>query len=230
MYRLLYNLNKDTRISVENALGCSDPISTGENIGQGTQEGAIISAANVDFTVNKYFKTSTDELSYGDVSLQPLLFQDDISSISTSVKAAQAGNIRMEWAMESKLLDFNLDKSSLMAIGPSKGKKVLLDELNGNPVLLCQKKMKLATKEKLLGDIFSSDGLADSAKATIDSRKWQVVSSIAEIRAVVEDYRSNLLGGILTGLEIWEMSVIPFLLYNSETWTELSKEAIITLY
>ena len=89
--------------------------------------------------------------------------------------------------------------------------------------------MKLATKEKLLGDIFSSDGLADSAKATIDSRKWQVVSSIAEIRAVVEDYRANLLGGISTGLEIWEMSVIPFLLYNSETWTELSKEAIITL-
>ena len=229
LYRLLYHLNKDTRISVKNAIGCSDPIITGENIGQGTQEGAIISAANIDFTVNKYFKTSADELSYGNINLQPLLFQDDITRISTSIKSAQSGNIRMEWAMESKLLDFNLDKSSLMIIGPKNRKNELLKELDDNPVLLCKQKMKIASKEKLLGDIISSNGLADSAKATVDNRKWKVISSIVEIRAVVEDYRSNLLGGIVTGLEIWELSVIPFLLYNSETWTDLSKETLNTL-
>ena len=72
-------------------MGDSEEKETGENIGQGTLEGANISAANIDYTVNKFFKTSLEEVSYGEARLQPLLFQDDISRISTSLKSAQSG-------------------------------------------------------------------------------------------------------------------------------------------
>jgi len=53
---------------------------------------------------------SEDELSYGSIIIQPLLFQDDISGASTSVSAAQSGNKKIEAVMETKLLDLNLDK------------------------------------------------------------------------------------------------------------------------
>ena len=66
--------------------------------------------------INRYFESSKDELSYDLFRL----FQDNNTRVVTSVKSAQAGNVRMKWAMESKLLDFNLDKSCCIVIGPKK--------------------------------------------------------------------------------------------------------------
>ena len=40
-----------------------------------------------------------------------------------------------------------------------------------------------------------------------------------EVRAVVEDCRAMVTGGIITGLEIGEMAVTPYILNNSETWS-----------
>ena len=115
-------MNKDTIISVKTAVGETEEKEIGENIGQGTLEGANISAANIDYTVNRFFKYSKDELSYGESRLQPLLFQDDISRLSTSLEKAQAGNDKMEAVMETKLLNFNLDKSVVIVMG-SKDRK-----------------------------------------------------------------------------------------------------------
>ena len=73
LYRLIFNMNKDTIIRVKTAVGETDEKETGENIGQGTLEGAYISAANIDYSVNKFFMESEDELSYGSIKIQPLL-------------------------------------------------------------------------------------------------------------------------------------------------------------
>ena len=80
--------------------------------------------------------------------------------------------------------------------------------------------------EKYLGDMLSSAGLADSAHATVLKRKGQVISSILDTKAVVEDCRATVLGGIVSGLDIWELAILPYLLNNSETWTKLSKKTI----
>ena len=92
LYGLFFNMNKDTRIRVKTPVGETEEKESGENIGQGTLEGALISAANIDYSINKFFKNSKEELSYGGIYLQPLMFQDDMSRMSTSVHAAQAGN------------------------------------------------------------------------------------------------------------------------------------------
>ena len=40
---------------------------------------------------------------------------------------------------------------------------------------------------------------------------------IYEIKALIEDCRAEVVGGIIAGLEIWEVTVIPYLMNNSDT-------------
>ena len=46
LYRLVYLMNKNTRISVQTPVGATKERDTGEGLGQGTVEGAIASAVN----------------------------------------------------------------------------------------------------------------------------------------------------------------------------------------
>ena len=45
----------------------------------------------------------------------------------------------------------------------------------------------------------------------------------------MDDFRSHTVGGLAAGLLLWEMSVIPMLLYNSETWQEMSNDLVAEL-
>ena len=67
IYRLLYLLNKDTRIKVKTNVGLTSEAETGENVAQGTVESSLLSSANVD----KAFETSPKEISYAEINLQP---------------------------------------------------------------------------------------------------------------------------------------------------------------
>ena len=86
--------------------------------------------------------------------------------------------------------------------------------------------MKQEIKAKYLGDWLSSYGLSDSVAATVKKRKGLVVQSVYEIRAVIEDCRSQVCGGLAAGLDIWEAAVLPMLLYNSDCWMEVTPQTI----
>ena len=83
--------------------------------------------------------------------------------------------------------------------------------------------MKIADHEKYLGDYISSS-LSKSIEVTLEKRKGLVKKAIFEIRAIVNDCRSKQLGGILVGLEIWNLAICPYLLNNSECFTEIKKK------
>ena len=82
VYRLLYEMNRDTVVKVKTPVGDTDEAETGEGLGQGTIVGAILSAANLGQGVEKYFHDSENEVFYGQVRLQPMLFQDDVARLS----------------------------------------------------------------------------------------------------------------------------------------------------
>ena len=229
VYKLMYEMNKDTRISVRTAVGNTEQRETGEGWGQGTIEGAICSAVNLDNGVRDFFATSECEVSYGDMALSPLLFQDDVSRLSLDPLSAQIGNDKMEAMAETKLLDFNLDKSCIIVIGNAKLRKQLEYDFAANPPLLYGTKMKQVSQEKYLGDQISCGGLAASVTATVAKRKGIVLQKIFEIKAVIDDCRSHVTGGIVTGLDIWEMAVIPFLLNNCDSWTGVADTTITEL-
>ena len=229
LYRLLYLMNRNTRISVQTPVGMSGEMDTGEGLGQGTIEGAIASSISLDNGVRDYFKNSEDEAHYHGLPLGPLLFQDDVLRLSLDVNSAQLGNSRMEQVAESKLLNFNLEKSCYVVIGKERRRLEKLKELSQKPIQLCGKNMVHETSVKYLGDIISEKGLADSVTLTINKRKGLVIKAIYDIRCVIDDCRSHTVGGLVAGINMWEQSVLPMILYNSETWQEMSKKDIDTL-
>ena len=132
----------------------------------------------------------------------------------------------MEQVIESKLLDFNLKKSKFMVVGKKSMTKELEEELAGQRIELCGKEMKRSDSEKWLGDYIHCLGNDESIITTIKKRYGLAVSTIMDIRNIVEDSRASITGGMMTGIEIYEMCVIPFLLNNSEVWDHIPKEAL----
>ena len=161
--------------------------------------------------------------------MQPLLYQDDLFRLCLDPFSAQIGNTFMDNVMESKLLDFNLDKSCYIVIGSKEAKAEVRKELENNPLTLSGKLMKEVESEKYLGDYISAYGAADTAFQTVTKRHQKAMNAIQETKAVIEDCRADVIGGIVAGLEIWEIAVIPYLINNSETWAYMTEKAVEVL-
>ena len=55
-------------------------------------------------------------------------------------------------------------------------------------------------------------------------RKVHIYSQRCQrVLPIIEDYRSNYNGVLMTGVQLWEMSVIPTLLNNAGTWTNIDQ-------
>ena len=145
---------------------------------------------------------------------------EDLNRLAESREAAQYGNDLIEKVMESKLLDLHCDKSSYLLFGSKSARNKLQTELKDNPLNLCGIPMKEVKAIKFLGD-YVSHSLEDSVHQTVSKRIGIARQSIYEIRAVVEDARSKTLGGINVAFTIWSVAVIPMLLWNAETWTNI---------
>ena len=129
VYRLMYKLNENTQIQVNTPVVMSEKEDVGESVGQGTVEGAVISAVNLDSGVRDFFRNSVDEVNYFGLELAPLLFQDDVARLASSVSSAQSGNDRMDCVAASKLLQLHKDKSCFTVFGSKKAKQHISQEL-----------------------------------------------------------------------------------------------------
>ena len=107
-------------ICVQTHVGNTEECDSGEGVGQGTLEGALVSAVSLDTGVNDFFSGSEYEVSYAELVIQPLLYQNDVARLSTDLGSVQMGNTKMEAVAETQLLDYNLDKSCNVVIGINK--------------------------------------------------------------------------------------------------------------
>ena len=113
-YRTFYLLNKRTNIKIKTGCGMTDGEDVGEIIGQGSGGAALVSQVNLDHGVNDMFCGSTDEVYYGTVRVQPVIFQDDILRLGDSLPSVIAGNVKMDAIMNQKKLKFNADKTGFI--------------------------------------------------------------------------------------------------------------------
>ena len=226
LYRLLFEMNKNTKISVQTPVGLTEERDTGEGVGQGTLEGAIVSAVNLDNGVNDFFHDSEYEVSYGNVDLQPLLYQDDVARLSLDIETTQMGNNKMEVMAETKLLNYNLEKSCYIVFGTKSVRNDMINKLKTTPLTLCGANVIQEEQAKYLGDQLCGLGLADSVAATVGKRRGMVTRTIFEVRTVIDDFRCQVAGGLTAKLDIWEMAVLPMLLNNADCWMNITNKTV----
>ena len=176
--------------------------------------------------MNSFSKSSQWEAFYGSVRLQPSLYQDDIGRMVSNLLAAQAGNTFLSTMMESKLLNFNVLKSVFLVVGNCEETEKIKEQVTEKPLMLSGKIMKNVVQYDYLGMVVHEGGAGASAAATVNKRVGRVKQLIFEIKAVLEDCRLETVGGLISGLDSWEMMVLPYLYFSSECWTDISKETL----
>ena len=224
-YRTWSLLNSNTNIRVKTGVGYTDWSQEGAMIGQGTGGGALVSQLNLDRGVVDMFSGSEDEVRYGSVRVLPLMFQDDIMRVAASVEAGRAGSAKMSYIMNSKQLTLNPDKTGFILCGKGKNVQMAKQEIARSPIWCGNFQTLEKVSDKWLGDIFHQSGLAESVVATIKDRVAKVKAACFEAAAIVDDWRSQCVGGFLCALDLWELAILPTLLYNAATWVEIPKQA-----
>ena len=221
--RLWAKLNGNTEIKVRTGVGESESVNVGAVVGQGTIGGALVSQAVLDEGVKEHFTPgSEDEVNYGEVAGGPCMFQDDLIHASTSIQKAREASRKINLVMKKHALKLNKDKSVMIIMGTKSQKKAISDEIETNPIMCGEVKMKMKEADKWLGQQISSGGLAESVAATVAAREAKIRGAALEIANIVNDWRSEAVGGMNAALLLWEACLIPSLLQGSSTWTEIS--------
>ena len=128
--------------------------------------------------------------------------------------------------MKQKQLRLHKDKTTYILFGSEARKQEIRKQLSVEPLVCGSLLLKEKESEKYLGEIFHTGGLGRSALETIKSRAGKIKAVSYEIKAIIEDYRAEVVGGALCGIELWQMCALPSLLSSSSTWMEITPEAI----
>ena len=226
--RCWYKLNRETQIRVRTGAGMSGSRNVGAVVGQGTIGGALVSQAVLDDGIQEHFEPGGQgELRYGDVLMAPVLFQDDIlhGVDGVDLEAAREGNRKMNLLAKERALKWNSTKTLCILIGTKKQKKIFSKNIKEIPLMLGEFEMKEAQTDKWLGQQISAKGLADSVLKTIEAKEGKIKAACLEIAAVVEDWRSQVVGGMDSALTMWEACCVPSLLHGAGTWVEITPAA-----
>ena len=215
--RMWYLMNKDTKISIKTAFGMTKEAVIGDCLGQGTAGAGLVSAANLDMGLQKYFKQSREVMNYGQIRIQPLCYQDDVSSPCFNIEMAKKQAKMMTRMLKEKTLTAHPDKSGILLLGSKTYKEKMKRELKDSEIYLDNFHLKVKPQDKYLGQIFASD-LSTSALATVKEREGRIKGAAIEVKAIIEDYQMQAMGGLVAAWELWERALVPSLLSGAGTW------------
>ena len=162
-----------------------------------------------------------DEMSYGDVPLAPLIFQDDVIHTVGGLREARLSNEKTDRAVKKLNLTLNQDKTTFLIIGSRKQKQSILKELEEKPLMCGEFKTEMQPSFKWLGQTLSEGGLSESVSATVEARAGKIRGACLEVAQIVNDWRSQAVGGMETAFLLWESCCIPSFLHGAGTWTDI---------
>ena len=90
-------------------------------------------------------------------------------------------------------------------------------QLITNPIMCGKSEMKQAEKEKWLGQQISARGLAESVAETVAAKEGKIKAACIEVANIVNDWRTEIVGGLETAMISWEACIIPSLLHSCST-------------
>ena len=143
---------------------------------------------------------------------------------SKDINCLRAGNVKQDCVLRQKQLEAHPTKSCYLIFGSEQFKAKAKHECAEKPVMLGKIQMKEKQSEFYLGDVLCSEGLTASIQATIQDRTARVKGSIYELRSLVEDFRMQAVGGMMAAIDLYESCIVPSLLTNCGTWTEMTEK------
>ena len=125
--------------------------------------------------------------------------------------------------MDLKLLEVHPDKCCHLIL-EHKNVNNIRNEIEQNPLKYKSSTIKEKNKEKWLGETIHNEGVEASIKATINDRKGRVKNAIFELNAIMEDTKMMIIGGVKGALSIWEIGILPMMIHNCDTWTDIDDD------
>ena len=227
-YRLWHQLNEDTKISVLTSVGETDSVTVKNSIGQGGMAAALASSLNIGCAVAETFKSHSSS-SIGEIPLNSLILQDDISKINDTLEDPRKGCKMLDSTLKRKLLSVNYDKSKFLVIGSNKYRNKILHDIEKAPMKMGGVEINHSEKEKYLGDVIHEKGCRESVNATIKMRMCSLISKCDEIIQLSESPFMGGTGNSLPAIKLFEAQIIPALLYNCESWIVISDNQVAEL-
>ena len=178
MYRMWFKMNAKTVISVATPSGMTKPGEAGELCGQGSAGAALASQLDIDLGISCYFKSSSEEASYGSVRIQPQTFQDDILRVAPTLASARSGNIKLHMMLSERLLKCHPKKTCFILYGSKAYKDQIIQELESSPLKFGDFSMLEKNQDTYLGDVLNTNGLSSSVEATVTQRLGKVKGAI----------------------------------------------------
>ena len=224
-YRMWYKLNEDTDIRVKTSVGLSSVARIKDSIGQGSVGAALVSSLNIGSAIKDTFGNEKST-KIGNLYLNSLIFQDDISKLNDTLEQAREGCKRIDKTLQQKLLSLNYDKSNFLIIGSGKFRNNTLKEIKAKPMVMGSGTVNHSNSEKYLGDIINEKGCEQSITDTIKERKRKLKSKCDDIIQIAD---APIMGGLNCGsiaFKLFNAQIIPSLLHNSESWIGITKKHI----
>ena len=90
-----------------------------------------------------------------------------------------------------------------------------MTETSEQPLRVGQVVLERSESLTYLVEIIHESGLAAIVSATVDLRVSRIRGAIFEIKALCEDYRMQICGGMVGAINLFEACIVPRLLANS---------------
>jgi hypothetical protein len=125
-----------------------------------------------------------------------------------------------------KQLSVNHDKCKYLILGPKKSRDNTLKELLKEPMTMGGLVIKHAGSEKYLGDLVNELGCKQSIDDTIKERMRKLTSKTNDIIMLADAPIMGADGTSMAAIKLYEATVVPALLFNSESWIGITEAQI----
>ena len=204
IWRNIFIINQSTNIIIKTPYGETEKMNVEQILKQGSVLASTLAALHTDSS-NKYLQKELGTW-YGNLHLHSLLFQDDIARIERTDENLNLANKAYETFQNLNGMEFHETKT------------VYISNKNKSSIKINDKQLLQKRSVKYLGDIISYDNKYDD---NIEDRKSSLNGIIAEIRSIMNEAQEDL--EITVAKQYHEGIVMSKLLYNCETWTNLTK-------
>ena len=213
IWRTILKINEYAQLTVSTPFGTTKEFTANEILKQGSVLASTLAAMHID-DINKYFVNENLGTYYGEIKIENLLFQDDIVRFEDSEEGLNKANVILEIFENINKMEFHPLKTKVLKINTKSEKEIKLG-IN---------KIGYVNEIKYLGDLISNDGKIDEMlkerKNSINGITAELVTILAQINVETE---------IPAILQYIHGIIIPKLLVNSETWSNITMKNIETL-